>query len=170
MKSQSTWVLMISLLFFAGCKKEKEEDNGKCESSCVGDYADDIEKCERRTYECLATCDGPDDIECTSDCEDYEFECLGDFSICTGSCSCAQETVSCSRDCSNTDVDCLQGCVDEYTDCAGEDSAYLCALNCQSPTAICKSACDSFSYDSPEFSDCRADCASEASACLSSCK
>lgn len=170
MKSRTVWVLVASLFFATGCKKDKEEDNGKCESSCVGDYAADIETCERRTYECLATCDGPDDIDCTWDCEDYEFECLGDFSICTGSCSCAQETVSCSRDCASDDVSCLQGCVDDYTDCAGEDSAYLCSINCQSPLSICKSACDAFAYDSAEFTDCRATCASEGKACLKACE
>ena len=165
------WLCVAALIFSTSCKKEDEQpDNAECESSCVAKYARAISGCERRSYECLSDCAGPDDIDCTWDCEDYEFECLADFSICSGYCPCARDTAHCGRSCPDNDTACLQDCVDGYIDCAGDDSAYLCANDCQTSLAICKSGCDEQPYDSEQFTTCRASCADEAVQCLEACE
>jgi hypothetical protein len=171
MKTIQLLPFLLALVLFTGCKKDKEEDNQECESSCVGKYADSIVSCEKKAADCLATCEGPDDYDCTWDCEDLEDECTGRFYMCAGTCPCASDVPSCYRACAEGDLECATGCVDRYYDCAGEDSPYTCYLeNCQVVVFQCKDLCDEMAYDSAEFAACRADCASETKACLNSCE
>jgi hypothetical protein len=164
---------LIVSLSLAGCKKKEEEDNQQCESDCTSELAADIEDCENEKTACLSACAGPDDYECTWECDDYADDCMGSFYMCAGFCPCATEVRSCANDCDTSgedyDIECLTDCTDLYMDCAGEDSPYMCATECLTASSICEYNCEQLSYSSSEFTTCREACSSEAADCLGAC-
>ncbi len=171
MLSRSSRTIAFALVFsiaLAGCKKE--EGNQECESSCVGKLADKVASCEVEVAECLSGCAGLDDYDCTWDCEDIEFDCIGNFYVCSGGCPCASDVVSCSRNCPEDDVDCLVACANDYVSCAGSDSPYQCSLTCQQETSFCRSQCETLGYETDEFVQCRTVCGEDSESCLRGCE
>ncbi len=191
-RAMGAFALILLVGLGTGCKKDEEEDNQKCESECVGDYADGIESCTEDATECLAGCSGPDDIPCTWDCEDLQDECMFKLTICASRCPCAKDVASCARscpdygacedacaeddtacqnDCLTEFTNCASGCEEDYTDCAGEDSPYYCfTTDCQLTAFQCTSMCEQLAYSSQDFTDCRASCAEQIAACARDCE
>ena len=156
----------------SGCEKDEEKDeekdNRECEADCVAEYAAEIEQCESDVAECLSTCDGLDDSDCTEECEDMSFDCQVDYFICVVSCPCVAEVGSCGRDCGE-DVECATACFDGYDECAGEDSPHICATNCYVPRDECTFECDEMGYNSADFESCREACTVETASCMRDC-
>lgn len=164
-------LIACALTLAMGCKK-KEESNDKCESRCVADYAEEVEDCDRQTTECLANCAGPEDVDCTWDCEDYQDECTFGFILCANSCPCAKDVSSCLQGCrdgESIDQQCALDCNDEYLDCAGGDSSTACGFTCQSLAYSCNAECEDLSYSSDEFVTCRDGCTDQVVGCLDDC-
>jgi hypothetical protein len=156
-------VCSIGGLLLSGCKKE-EVKNQECESSCVTEYADSVEKCENKMAQCLSGCINADDWDCTDACEDEIGNCQLDFIFCVGRCPCADKLVDCGRDCQ--DAECATRCTDGYTKCAGEDSPYTCSIGCQSDPNQCQAGCEAeHGADSPEYYTCWSTCVSMVENC-----
>jgi hypothetical protein len=165
-------LVACALTLAVGCKK-KEERNDKCEAKCVEEYAEGIEECDRQTTECLATCAGPDDVSCTWDCEDYQDECLIDFSLCANSCPCAKDVAGCVQGCidgETIDQQCALDCNDEYLECSGGNSPTTCGFVCQGLSYSCGYDCEDLTYSSDEFVDCREGCTDQVVGCLGDCQ
>lgn len=165
---------LIVTLSTTGCKKkeEEEEDNQQCESDCTSNLAGNIEECENEKTACLSACAGPDDDECTSECDDFGSDCWGTYTVCASFCPCATEARSCASDCDTSDevdFECLTDCNDIYMTCAGDDSPYLCSIECLLTIMTCQRDCEQLAYSSSEFTSCREACSSEVATCLGAC-
>jgi hypothetical protein len=160
------------------CKSDSEK-NADCEQDCTGDYADDIDKCEEKTVECMSDCDDPDDTSCMWDCEDYEYECSMSYNMCLGDCPCLEDVTDCIMDCGILDDDdddddeeqmeCMLECQEDYEDCAGKDSPFLCAGDCNSMKMMCTSNCEENEPNMNDYLNCRGGCHEEHGDCLNGC-
>jgi hypothetical protein len=164
-------VMLLSLtLGSAVACKSKEDRNARCEGKCASKLADQLADCESEIVSCLSQCDGPDDFDCTWDCDEFEYACLIDFSNCYSSCPCAKEATNCFLKCDLQDQNCFIDCGTRYTDCGGTDTPSICVNMCLATESLCKSQCDSLPYDSSEFRACRRECTSDAESCIRTCE